>query len=503
MKLSTLGLLALIAPVCGILAGQIYSIADLGPGVANDINNLGHVVGDSGYSGFYYNGETRMLFTNLISEIYPPWVPGGAGISLSTWTTAVAINDLDEIVGMRNRSVGFPDVAFVYPHITTNIGSAIQLERYDMTVTDINNSGRITGYFNVGDRTAIYVSYILGGGTQVDVGEWSQLYAINDSGVAAGTQGTPMPPAQGGFYPGRAVTVSAGGTPTLIDNRATPASSIAYGINDAGVAVGWMTSQPDAPRHAFRSTGSGLEDLGTLGGTNSVANDINASGVIVGNAELSSGVTHAFYYSDETMIDLNSLVPAGSGWELLSANAVNNRGEVVGQGRFQGELRAYKLSPLGLTDPPIISTNPAGARLALGASHTFTVSATGVAPFTYQWTLNGTNIANATNSTYIISAADAFSAGEYRALVTNAGGTVASLIARIDVLDPELAGVQLFGVKIGGAIGATYRVEFRPSAGASTWTTLTNVTLTASPQLWVDLQSVDNAHRIYRAVRLP
>jgi probable HAF family extracellular repeat protein len=501
MKISTVGLLVLIAPVSGILVGQTYSIADLGSGTANDINNLGHVVGNSGFFGFYHNGASLHLFTNIVSEIRLPGEIGGPGISISTWTTATAINDLDEIVGMRNRTVGPPDRTFVYPNIITNIGAAIQLEEYNMVSTDINNSGRITGHLDVGDTTPASISFVVGPGEDVNVESWSQLYSINESGVAAGTLGTTKP--DGSLNAGRAITVSTSGTTTFIDDRLPPASSIAYGINNGGTVVGWMASQAGFPQHAFRSTGSGLEDLGTLGGTNSVANDINASGVVVGNAELESGVVHAFRYSDGGMVDLNSLLPAGSGWELLSANAINNRNEIVGQGRFSGELRAYKLSPSGLIDPPLVATNPVGTRVAVGSSFTLSVAATGVAPFSYQWTFNGTNIANATNSTYSVSSADAFSVGDYRVLVTNAGGTVYSRIAHVDVLDPELTGVRLFGVKIAGSIGVTYRVEFRPSAAASEWTAITNVTLTTSPQLWVDLQSVDDTHRIYRAVRIP
>lgn len=35
------------------------------------------------------------------------------------------------------------------------------------------------------------------------------------------------------------------------------------------------------------------------------------------------------------------------------------------------------------------------------------------------------------------------------------------------------------------------------------WVTLTNVQLTASPQLWLDLASGTNRARLYRAFKLP
>jgi uncharacterized membrane protein len=43
--------------------------------------------------------------------------------------------------------------------------------------------------------------------------------------------------------------------------------------------------------------------------------------------------------------DLNSLVPADSGWALGSATAINDRGEIVGQGVFHGDERGFLLSP--------------------------------------------------------------------------------------------------------------------------------------------------------------
>lgn len=43
--------------------------------------------------------------------------------------------------------------------------------------------------------------------------------------------------------------------------------------------------------------------------------------------------------------DLNSLVPADSGWTLGSATAINDHGEIVGQGVFHGDERGFLLIP--------------------------------------------------------------------------------------------------------------------------------------------------------------
>jgi hypothetical protein len=40
-------------------------------------------------------------------------------------------------------------------------------------------------------------------------------------------------------------------------------------------------------------------------------------------------------------IDLNTLLPVGSGWNLLSAEGINNAGDIVGYGTFGGQTRGF------------------------------------------------------------------------------------------------------------------------------------------------------------------
>ncbi len=45
------------------------------------------------------------------------------------------------------------------------------------------------------------------------------------------------------------------------------------------------------------------------------------------------------------MLDLNNLIPTGSGWVLSVANDINNLGKIVGTGIFGGQQRAFLLTP--------------------------------------------------------------------------------------------------------------------------------------------------------------
>ncbi len=73
--------------------------------------------------------------------------------------------------------------------------------------------------------------------------------------------------------------------------------SLAFGLNDAGQVVGSSYLAGGTTSHAcLWEPGQGIIDLGTLGGTQSEARRINNSGWIVGWAELPGGNDHAFRY---------------------------------------------------------------------------------------------------------------------------------------------------------------------------------------------------------------
>jgi len=50
-------------------------------------------------------------------------------------------------------------------------------------------------------------------------------------------------------------------------------------------------------------------------------------------------------------IDLNALTPPNSGWTLLTATAINVRGQITGTGLIGGQPRAYRLSPPTFESP--------------------------------------------------------------------------------------------------------------------------------------------------------
>jgi hypothetical protein len=76
-----------------------------------------------------------------------------------------------------------------------------------------------------------------------------------------------------------------------------------------------------------------------------------------------------------------------------------------------------------LAGPPLIAQPPQSIQRYAGATATFSVTAYGSLPKSYQWSLNGTPISGATSSAYILTDVRAEDAGNYSVLITNPYGS--------------------------------------------------------------------------------
>ncbi len=94
-----------------------------------------------------------------------------------------------------------------------------------------------------------------------------------------------------------------------------------------------------------------------------------------------------------------------------------------------------------IANAPAITDQPSDVSAPRGATATFSVTATGQDPLSYQWRKNGMSIVGATSRTLMLSNIQSSDAGLYSVVVTNAVGSATSGDARLTVTVPAPASI--------------------------------------------------------------
>jgi probable HAF family extracellular repeat protein len=131
--------------------------------------------------------------------------------------------------------------------------------------------------------------------------------------------------------------------------------SIARAINDVGQVAGYSKTAAGTFR-AYFFDGTTAVDLGTLPGYEySVAWGVNNAGTVIGCAfnnwqwpyNIEALYHCAFVWQDGVQHRLSDLIPPGSGWTSLNvATAINARGQITGFGMRPSGTRAFLLTPI-------------------------------------------------------------------------------------------------------------------------------------------------------------
>jgi len=118
---------------------------------------------------------------------------------------------------------------------------------------------------------------------------------------------------------------------------------------------------------------------------------------------------------------------------------------------------------LGNDTAPSIVQSPQDLSLVLLMDGMLSVSATGEAPLSYQWILNGDALEGATGSILLLEDVEFSDVGTYQVLVFNRSGAALSAPAQVDVLVPAVIYGQPQPVAVGQGSNTVLRVEVNGS----------------------------------------
>jgi hypothetical protein len=111
---------------------------------------------------------------------------------------------------------------------------------------------------------------------------------------------------------------------------------------------------------------------------------------------------------------------------------------------FEDTYSSNSLPTSNPLTPPFIVTQPQSQTVAPGGLATFSVATAGVAPLTYQWQLNNTNLPGATTNLLTITNVAPAHGGVYQVVISNAAGSTNSARASLTVKLPDPLAFEAF-----------------------------------------------------------
>jgi probable HAF family extracellular repeat protein len=331
-------------------AAALYSIVDLTPNTSQNseataINNAGHVTGLIGSTEFFYDGVTT---SNLATG-----GPFSGNNAVGNIVLGLSINDADQIAGaaLLPANPNFPE-PFVYDTNTDQTSYVFPTPSgYGGWTPAFNNNGQVL------------INEVTGGGApgKVWLASVTQPTTWTNTGLALGYGLNDLGQVVGNAPDGHGALWAAGTTTDLF-----PFAPSA--INNAGMIAG----QYNFNSAAIWDNGS-LTMIGTFSNDDpsqsSVAYGVNVHGVAVGTVRSDSRYTYeGFVYANGILHNLDAMIDPVTGWHLYTATAINDAGQIVGLGVTHGVTHAFLLTPFApgdVTGDGVVN----GQDIALVASH--------------------------------------------------------------------------------------------------------------------------------------
>ena len=160
--------------------------------------------------------------------------------------------------------------------------------------------------------------------------------------------------------------------------------------------------------------------------------------------------TYPLYLGERPPGDINSWVFSGSMDEVSLYNRALSSNEIAAI--YLAGSGGKCFTPV----PPSITAQPTNVTVNVGGTASFSVTASGTPPLSYQWSFGTTNIIDATNATLTLTNVQLTQTGNYSVLVTNIAGSTNSIVAALTVnvpsCDPAPSGMVAWWQAEGNAL---------------------------------------------------
>lgn len=251
--------------------------------------------------------------TYTVIDLSPgPVLSYAYGITNSGQVVGTATNDVYE--GSRFRATAWDDTPTFFPPLLGD-QDAIAFSAAGSRIAAVS--------FSTGSLSTH--ALLIDNGSVASIGDFSPR-AINGSGEIAGWTGATL--ATG--WRARNACLYSGGSLSVLPGIGGD-NSMALGINASGDAVGTADVAGGMHTHAVLWSAGAAHDLGTLGGLNSQACGVNDSRQVTGYSQIANGQPHAFIFNVAPNGSVSSRVDLGAlGQDMSYGAAINAQGMVVG-----------------------------------------------------------------------------------------------------------------------------------------------------------------------------
>ncbi|MBQ7590553.1 MAG: SUMF1/EgtB/PvdO family nonheme iron enzyme [Verrucomicrobia bacterium] len=199
---------------------------------------------------------------------------------------------------------------------------------------------------------------------------------------------------------------------------------------------------------------------------------------INGNSSVNVGSTATYTctatYSNGTTKTVTPTWSISSGTSYASITAAGvltgkAAGTATVKATYEGKTATKNVTVNAVVVKPSITTQPKSQTVNEGSSATFSVTASGTTPLSYQWYKGSSKISGATSASYKISSVKTSDEGSYKVTVSNSAGSVTSSVVTLTVnsttpTNPN--GTAVRSVKRSGK-SATVTLKLEPDADVS------------------------------------